>query len=72
MGRTIRRATLRAEGRTLGRTITPPEGGEPGRRRPAGSWEEGGGGGEEAFTLSVRRRRNAASGLKVVGNTDLL
>lgn len=44
MGRTIRRATLRAEGRTLGRTITPPEGGEPGRRRPAGSWEEGGGG----------------------------
>lgn len=75
MERTTWLATLRDEGRTLGQTITPPEGGEHGRMRRAGAFgreEGGGGGGKQAFTLPVRRRRNDASGLKVAGSTDLL
>lgn len=77
MGRTTWLATLQDEGRTPGRTITPPGGGEHGRMRLPGALgrEEGGRGGKgekEAFTLPVRRRRNDASGLKVAGNTDLL
>lgn len=56
-------ATLRDERHTLGRTITPPGGGEHGRMRPAGEFgrKGGGGGGKEVFTLSMRRRRDDTS-----------
>lgn len=72
MERTTWLSTLQDEGRTPGRTITPPRGGEHGRMRLPGALGGGGEGEKEAFTLPVRRRRNDASGLKVAGNTDLL
>lgn len=73
MERTIWLATLRDACPTLGRTITPAEGGEHGRTRRLGSFGgEGKGEGREAFVLAVRRRPGDASGLKAVGNTDLV